>query len=122
MTNIKNPTNNGKADSLTTNPNTVNIIGIPAPSKGSSANVKVSLAPNVLELLTSNPLPAQAHCLLLALDNLGGTATKTEILKELDNTPFSSTQSKDRIWAFYRQRLMGEGKAYQGANPYLVKA
>ena len=116
------PTNNGKADTPTTNPNTVNRMGIPAPSKGSSANVKVSLAPNVLELLTSNPLPAQAHCLLLALDNLGGVATKTEILKELDNTPFNSVQSKDRIWAFYRQRLMAEGKAYQGANPYLVKA
>ena len=122
MSKITNPTNNGKADSLTTNPTTTNRMGIPAPSKGSSANLKVSLAPNVLDLLTSNPLPPQAHCLLLALDNLGGVATKTEILKELDNTPFSSTQSKDRIWAFYRQRLMGEGKAYQGANPYLVKA
>ena len=122
MTKITNPTSNGKAESPTTNPNTINRMGIPAPSKGSSANVKVSLAPNVLELLTSNPLPAQAHCLLLALDNLGGVATKTEILKELDNTPFSSTQSKDRIWAFYRQRLMAEGKAYGTANPYLVKA
>jgi len=122
MTKITNPTSNGKAESPTTNPNTINRMGIPAPSKGSSANVKVSLAPNVLDLLTSNPLPPQAHCLLLALDNLGGVATKTEILKELDNTPFSSTQSKDRIWAFYRQRLMGEGKAYLGASPYLVKA
>ena len=122
MTKITNPTSNGKAESPTTNPSTINRMGIPAPSKGSSANVKVSLAPNVLELLTSNPLPAQAHCLLLALDNLGGVATKTEILKELDNTPFSSTQSKDRIWAFYRQRLMADGKAYLGANPYLVKA
>jgi len=122
MTKITNPTSNGKAESPTTNPNTINRMGIPAPSKGSSANIKVSLAPNVLELLTSNPLPAQAHCLLLALDNLGGVATKTEILKELDNTPFSSTQSKDRIWAFYRQRLMAEGKAYGTANPYLVKA
>jgi len=90
MTKITNPTSNGKAESPTTNPNTINRMGIPAPSKGSSANVKVSLAPNVLDLLTSNPLPAQAHCLLLALDNLGGVATKTEILKELDNTPFSS--------------------------------
>ena len=122
MTKITNPTSNGKAESPTTNPNTVNRMGIPAPSKGSSANIKVSLAPNVLEVLTSNPLPPQAHCLLLALDNLGGTATKAEILKELDNTPFSSTQSKDRIWAFYRQRLMAEGKAYGTANPYLVKA
>ena len=122
MTKITNPTSNGKADTPTTNPNTVNRMGIPAPSKGSSANVKVSLAPNVLDLLTSNPLPPQAHCLLLALDNLGGTATKAEILKELDNTSFNTTQSKDRIWAFYRQRLMGEGKAYQGASPYLVKA
>lgn len=116
------PTNNGKADTPTTNPNTVNRMGIPAPSKGSSANIKVSLAPNVLDVLASNPLPPQAHCLLLALDNLGGTATKSDILKELDNTPFSSTQSKDRIWSFYRQRLMGEGKAYGTANPYLVKA
>ncbi len=122
MTNIKKPTNNGKADSLTTNPATTNRMGIPAPSSRSSANLKVSLAPNVLDLLTSNPLPPQAHCLLLALDNLGGVATKAEILKELDNTPFSSTQSKDRIWAFYRQRLMAEGKAYGTANPYLVKA
>jgi len=122
MTNIKNPTSNGKADTPTTNPNTINRMGIPAPSKGSSANIKVSLASNVLEVLIDSPLPPQAHCLLLALDNLGGTASKAEILKELDNTPFSSTQSKDRIWAFYRQRLMGEGKAYQGANPYLVKA
>ena len=122
MTKITNPTSNGKAESPTTNPSTVNRMGIPAPSKGSSANIKVSLAPNVLEVLTSNPLPPQAHCLLLALDNLGGTASKAEILKELDNTPFSSTQSKDRIWAFYRQRLMAEGKAYGTANPYLVKA
>ena len=122
MTKITNPTSNGKADTPTTNPNTVNRMGIPAPSSRSSANIKVSLVPNVLEVLTSNPLPPQAHCLLLALDNLGGTATKAEILKELDNTSFNTTQSKDRIWAFYRQRLMGEGKAYQGANPYLVKA
>ena len=116
------PTNNGKADTPTTNPNTINRMGIPAPSKGSSANIKVSLAPNVLDVLTSSPLPPQAHCLLLALDNLGGTATKADILKELDNTPFDSVQSKDRIWAFYRQRLMAEGKAYGTADPYLVKA
>ena len=122
MSKITKPTNNGKADSLTTNPATTNRMGIPAPSSRSSANLKVSLAPNVLDLLTSNPLPPQAHCLLLALDNLGGVATKAEILKELDNTPYSSTQTKDRIWAFYRQRLMADGKAYLGASPYLVKA
>ena len=122
MTKITNPTSNGKAESPTTNPATINRMGIPAPSSRSSANVKVSLAPNVVELLTTNPIPPQAHCLLLALDNLGGTATKTEILKELDNTSFSSVQSKDRIWAFYRQRLMADGKAYLGASPYLVKA
>ena len=116
------PTNNGKADTPTTNPNTVNRMGIPAPSSRSSANIKVSLVPNILDVLNDSPLPPQAHCLLLALDNLGGTATKSDILKELDNTPFSSTQSKDRIWAFYRQRLMAEGKAYGTANPYLVKA
>jgi len=116
------PTNNGKADTPTTNPNTVNRMGIPAPSSRSSANIKVSLVPNILDVLNDSPLPPQAHCLLLALDNLGGTATKSDILKELDNTPFSSTQSKDRIWSFYRQRLMAEGKAYGGANPYLVKA
>ena len=122
MTKITNPTSNGKADTPTTNPNTVNRMGIPAPSSRSSANIKVSLVPNILDVLNDSPLPPQAHCLLLALDNLGGTATKSDILKELDNTPFSSTQSKDRIWAFYRQRLMGEGKAYGTANPYLVKA
>ena len=122
MTNIKNPTNNGKADSLTTNPDTTNRMGISAPNKGSSANLKVSLAPNVLDLLTSNPLPPQAHCLLLALDQLGGTATKTEILAELDNTPFQSGQPKTRIWAFYRQRLMADSGTYKGANPYLVRA
>ena len=122
MSKITNPTSNGKAESPTTNPSTINRQGIPAVSSRSSANIKVSLVPNVLDLLTSNPLPAQAHCLLLALDNLGGVATKTEILKELDNTPFSSTQSKDRIWAYYRQRLMADGKAYLGASPYLVKA
>ena len=126
MTNTKSkvtvPTNNGKADTPTTNPNTVNRMGIPAPSSRSSANIKVSLVPNILDVLNDSPLPPQAHCLLLALDNLGGTATKAEILKELDNTPFSSTQSKDRIWSFYRQRLMAEGKAYGTANPYLVKA
>ena len=112
----------GKAYTTTTNPDTMNRQCIHAVSIRSSAKIKVSLGPNVLDLLTSKPLPAQAHCLLLALDKLGGTASKAEILKELDNTPFSSTQSKDRIWAFYRQRLMAEGKDYGGANPYLVKA
>ena len=59
MTNIKNPTNNGKAESPTTNPATINRMGIPAPSSRSSANVKVSLAPNVLDLLTSYLAPSR---------------------------------------------------------------
>ena len=33
MSKITKPTNNGKADSLTTNPATTNRMGIPAPSK-----------------------------------------------------------------------------------------
>ena len=87
---------------------------------GLHSNMKVTIGADAQAEYKN--LPRQIQLVLNYVYDLGGTATKADILKELDNTSFSSTQSKDRIWAFYRQRLMSEGKAYQGANPYLVKA
>ena len=81
------------------------------PSPKGSNNVVYSLTDNVLENLKAYPLPAQAQAILYSLDNLGGKATKGEIIKDLKNpetSKLSTTQSVERIWTFYHKRLLGD--------------
>ena len=102
---------NGATVTPTVDKSSIAKCGIPAPSPKGSNNVVYSLADNVFENLKAYPLPAQAQAILYSLDNLGGTATKGEIIKDLKNpetSKLSTTQSVERIWTFYHKRLLND--------------
>ena len=78
---------NGATVTPTVNKSSIAKCGIPAPSPKGSNNVVYSL------------------------DNLGGKATKGEIIKDLKNpetSKLSTTQSVERIWTFYHKRLLND--------------
>ena len=104
------PTSNGATVTPTVDAASVARCGIPAPSKNGRNNVRVKLADDVVARLAAleKPLPAQAQAILYELDQLGGSATQSDLIDRLDSdaSTLSTTQGATRILTFYRKRLL----------------
>ena len=116
---IGKPTSNGATVTPTVDAASVARCGIPAPSPKGRNNVKLKLADDVLARLAAldKPLPAQAQAVLYELDQLGGSATQSDLIDRLDSdvSTLSTTQGATRILTFYRKRLIDAGLITTGA-------
>ena len=118
MTNISKPTSNGATVTPTVDPKSIAKCGIPAPAPNGSNNVKLKLADDVVSKLGAleKPLPAQAQAILYELDQLGGSATQSDLIDRLDSeaSTLSTTQGAKRIVTFYRKGLLAKGLLVRG--------
>ena len=110
MTKISKPTSNGATVTPTVDPESIAKCGIPAPAAKGRNNVKLKIVDDAVAKLGAleKPLPAQAQAILYTLDQLGGEATVSQLLDALgaDDSVLATTQSVQRIYTFYRKRLM----------------
>jgi hypothetical protein len=108
---ITKATGNGATITPTVNKDSVARCGIPAPSPKGRNNIKLVLSPNAVKLLSENRLPAQAHTILYALDQLGGAAKQSDLIDYLDgsDSPLQTVQGATRIVTFYRKKLIEGG-------------
>ena len=107
MTNkIQKPTGNGGVLTPTANPTSKALCGIPKVAPKGSNNTVLKLNPKAADIIAAldKPLAPQAQNILYNLDQMGGTATKGELMKRLEDKQLSglvTTQSVDAVFGHY---------------------
>ena len=118
MSKISKPTSNGATETPTANPKSIARCGVPAPSANGRGNIKLALVDDVVGKMAAleKPLPAQAQAILYELDQLGGSATQSDLIDRLDSeaSTLSTTQGAKRIVTFYRKGLLAKGLLVRG--------